>query len=147
MMKIGTTWTKLEEKGGVIICGMMGHFARDYRMRGKGQGKGRDEGKRQGKGKGSMAKGAVKKGSGKFGRFKGVRAGEQSDRGYQGQCWTCGRTGHKSSECRWEVDNVDDDDVGSITNGSDSQRSREQPESEMNYEVGGVWIVGNVEKS
>ena len=33
-------------------CGMMGHFARDCSMRGKGKGKGRDEGKGQDKGKG-----------------------------------------------------------------------------------------------
>ena len=60
-------------------CGMMGHFARDCTMRDKGKGKGRDEGKGQGKGKGKMVKGAGTKGSGKFRRFKGRHAGEQSD--------------------------------------------------------------------
>ena len=117
-------------------CGMMGHFARDFRMRGKGKGKAKDEGKGQIKGEGKMEKGAGKKGPGKCGRFKGGRAGEQNDRGYQGQCWTCSKTGHGSSECRWGVDNVDEDDA-------DSQRSWEQPESEKDR---GVWIVGNVEE-
>ena len=38
--------------------------------------------------------------------------------------------------------------MGSIMNGSgsNSQRSGEQPESEMDDEVGGVAIVGNVEE-
>ena len=90
----------------------------------------RDDGTRRERLQNKMVKGAGKKGSGKFGRL----AGEQSARGYQGQCLTCGRTELKSSECR-------------IRNGSGShsQGSGEQPESEMDDEVGGVWIVGNVE--
>ena len=93
-------------------CWMMGHFAKDCRMKGRGKGKGRDEGRRHVKGKGKVAEGAGIKG---FGKSRGVQ-GEQKGWGYQGQCWTCGRTGHKSSVC--EVDNVDEDDGGSIRNGS-----------------------------
>ena len=38
-------------------CGMMGHFARDCRTKGKGKGKGKEEGKGYGKGKGKTMKG------------------------------------------------------------------------------------------
>ena len=81
------------------------------------------------KGESKTVKGAGKKGSGKSGGFKG----EQTGWGYQGQCWTCGKIGDKSSECRWEVDNVDEDDADS-------------PESEKDDEVGGVWVVGSAEE-
>ena len=117
-------------------CWMMGHFARDCRTRRKGKGKGKDEGKGIGKGKGKMVKGAGKKGLGKSGRFKGRRAGEQNDRGYQERCCSCGKTGHMSSECRWGVDNVDYDDMDSHC--SSNRRSGEQPESERDSDVGGV---------
>ena len=92
-------------------------------------------------------KGTGRKGVGKSGRFKGGR-GEQNDRGYQGQCWSCGKTGHKSSECRWRDDNVDDDDddFDSYSSSSSSRRSGDQPESEKDSDVGGVWIVDNVEE-
>ena len=127
-------------------CGMMGHFARDCRTRSKGKWKGKDEGKGYGKGKGKTMKGTGKKGAGKSGRFKGGR-GEQNDQGYQGRCWSCGKTGHQSSECRCGVDNVDDDDdeVDSYSSSS-GRRSGDQPESEKGSDVGGVWIVGNVEE-
>ena len=125
-------------------CGMMGHFARDCRTKGKGKGKGKDEGKGYGKGKGKTMKGTGRKGAGKSGRFKGGR-GEQNDRGYQGQCWSCGKIGHKSSECRWGVDNVDDDDDELDGYGS-GRRGGDQSESEKGSDVGGVWIVGNVEE-
>ena len=125
-------------------CGMMGHFARDCRTKGKGKGKGKDEGKGCGKGKSKTMKGTGRKGAGKSRRFKGGR-GEQNDRGYQGQCWSCGKIGHKSSECRWGVDNVDDDADGLDGYGS-GRRSGDQSESEKGSDVGGVWIVGNVEE-
>ena len=114
---------------------MMGHIARDCRTKGNGKGKGRDGGKEYSEGKGRMVKGAGKKGSGQSGGLKG----EQKDWGYQGQCWTCGKIGHKSVKCPWEVGNVDEDDV-------DSRKSGGRSESEKDDEVGGVWIVGNVEE-
>ena len=119
-------------------CGMMGHFTRDCRTKGKGKGKGKEEGKGYGKGKGKTMKGTGRKGAGKSGRFKGGR-GEQNDRGYQGQCWSCGKIGHKSSECRWGVD----DEVDGYSSG---RRSGDQSGSEKGSDVGGVWIVGNVEE-
>ena len=134
----GEDWDNVDEvrrETRCYNCGMLGHVAKDCRMKGKGKGKGRDEGKGSAKGRGQTVKGAGKKGSGKSGGFKG----EQKGWGYQGQCWTCGMTGHKSSECRWEVDNVDEDDA-------ESRRSGERYESEKDDEVGGVWIVGNVEE-
>ena len=88
-------------------------------------------------------KGTGRKGAGKSGRFKGGR-GEQNDRGYQGQCWSCGKIGHKSSECRWRVDNVDVDDE-EADGYSSGRRSGDQSEAEKVSDVGGVWIVGNVE--
>ena len=89
-------------------------------------------------------KGTGRKGADKSGRCKGGR-GEQNDRGYQGQCWSCGKIGHKSSECRWGVDNVDDDD--DVVDGySSGRRSGDQSESEKGSDVGGVWIVGNMEE-
>ena len=126
--------------------GMMGHIARDCKTRSEGNGKGKDEGKGYGKGKGKTMKGTGRKGASKSGRFKG-RRGEQNDRGYQGQSWSCEKTGHKSSECRWKVDNVDDDDDEVDSHSSSSgRRSGDQPESEKGSDVGGMWIVGNVEE-
>ena len=125
---------------------MLGHFARDCRTKGKGKGKGKDEGKGYGKGKGKTTKETGRKGAGKLGRFKGGR-GEQNCRGYQGQCWSCGKIEHKSSECRWRVDNVHDDDEEVDSKSSSSgRRSGDQPESEKGNDVGGLWIVGNVEE-
>ena len=31
--------------------------------------------------------------------------------GYQGHCWTCGKIGHKSSECRLGVAGIDEEDA------------------------------------
>ena len=134
---------EVRRDGRCYNCGMKGHLARDCRTRSKGKGKGKDAGKGYGKGKGNVVKGAGKKGLGKSRRFKGGRAGEHTDLGYQGQCLSCGKTGHRSSECRWGVDHVDDDDLDSHS--SSSRRSGEQPESEKDSDVGGVWIVANVE--
>ena len=125
-------WEDVDEVRGDKRCynyGMMGRLARDCRMNGKGEGEGREGGKGYAKGESKTVNGARKKGSGKSGGFKG----EQKGWGYQGQCWTCGKIGDKSSECRWEIDNVDEDDADS-------------PESEKDDEVGGVWVVGSAEE-
>ena len=44
---------------------------------------------------------------------------------------------------------MDDDDheVDSYSSNSSSRRSGDQPESEKDSDVGGVWIVGNVEET
>ena len=59
------------------------------------------------------------------------------------QCLSCCRTGHKSSERRWGVDNVDDDDHEVVCHSSSSSSgstlsSRDQPESKIGNDVGGV---------
>ena len=51
--------------------------------------------------------------------------------GYPGQCYGCGKICHKAVECMANVDLVDD--------GQDDEDNKDQ-------EVGGVWMVGGVEK-
>ena len=98
-------------------CGGWGHMARECATEAKGKGKGNDS-KGKGKGKGNDSKGKGK-GKGDDGKGKG--------KGYQGTCWTCGKVGHKSHECR--------------------SRSAYSVEEEIVEEadVGGVWTIGNVE--
>ena len=109
-------------------CGMIGHFARNYKTKGKDKKKGKDEDKGYYEGKGKTMKGTGRKGAGKSGRLKGGR-GEQNDRGYQRQNWSCGKIGHRSSESRWRVDNDDDDD-DEVDGYSSGRRSGDQSESE-----------------
>ena len=104
-------WGNVDEVQREKMC--YNHIARDCRTKGNGKGKGRDGGKEYSEGKGEIVKGAGKNGSGQSGGLKG----EQKDWGHQGQYWTCGKIGHKSFECRWEVDNVDEDDVDSRKSG------------------------------
>ena len=68
-------------------CGMMGHFARDCKWKGKGNGKGGDGSNGYTIGKVKTMKGAGKIGSGKSVGHKGG-----------GRCWRCGRVGLKSAE-------------------------------------------------
>ena len=42
-----------------------------------------------------------KRDGGKFGGYKGGAPVKSKGGGYQGQCWTSGNVGHKSSERRW----------------------------------------------
>ena len=84
-------------------CGLMGHIARDCRGYGKGKGKGKYGGKGYTKGKNKTGNG--KKDGGKFGGYKGVVPGKSNGVLYR----TWGRSGNKSSECRWEVAGVDEE--------------------------------------
>ena len=70
------------------------------------------------------------KGQGKAdGKTKGYNKGKSGGKGYMGTCWTCGKLGHKSNECNnMLVDAVD---------------GRQAVEDTV--EVGGVWMIGNVE--
>ena len=88
-------------------------------------------------------KGTGRKGAGKSGRSKGGR-GEQNDRGYQGQCWSCCKTGHKSSECRWEVDRVDDDGdemivIAAVADGVEINQSPRRAVMLVEYGSLGTW--------
>jgi hypothetical protein len=89
-------------------CQGYGHFSRDCATKqpDKGKGKGKSQGHEKGKGKGKPDKG---KGKGKT-----------------ITCWTCGKDGHRSTECPTKVQSVDD-----------------EPEEEV--PIGGVWMIGAVE--
>ena len=101
----------------------MGHFAMESRRKGKGQGKGRDESK--GHAQANLLDTRED--------FREIRkAGDTKER-----CWTCGRFGHKSAECRWGVAGIEEEDA-------DCRRSGGQLEPEEDGKVGGVWIAGNV---
>ena len=54
--------------------------------------------------------------------------GTSKGKGYQGECWNCGKVGHKSNECtKMMVDNVMEEVV------------------DEECEVGGLWMIGNLE--
>ena len=103
-------------------CGGHGHYARECptpKGKGKGKGKGKSDGytgkgKSHGKGENNYGKGA-KDGGGK---------------GFRGECWHCGRTGHRAQDC------PDAKPAAEIRN------VVEEPEE---TEVGGVWSIGCVE--
>ena len=100
-------------------CGGAGHFARECPTQRVGKGSKGDKGKGKGKG-GEKGKGGKAAG----GKGKGF--------GYQGTCFNCGKVGHKAAECRGarRTYNVDEEN--------------DEAEEEVG-EVGGVWLVGNVE--
>ena len=112
-------------------CRTMGHVARDCIRKGEGKGKGGDGGKGYAKGEGNTMK--------RFRRSQGRTFGRTEKMVYRGECWTCGRIGQKSVECRRRVGGVEEEDV-------DHRISGEEPESEEDGDAGGVWIVGNVEE-
>ena len=117
---------------------MMGHFGKDESRKDQGKGKGGDGSKRCAKGKGKTMTGAGKTGSGKSGGHKGGPSEEANSCRYQGSCWTNGRVGHQWAECRWRVAGVEEEDVDC--------RKSEDNLTEEDEEVGGVWIVWNVEE-
>ena len=119
-------------------CRMMELFAKDFRRKGKGKGRGSDGSKAYAKGKGKTINGAWKTGANISGGHKGGLLRESKNWEYQGRCLTCGRIGHTSAECLWGLAGVEEEDY-------DWRRSAGQSESEEDGEVGGVWIVGNVE--
>ena len=113
------------------FCGMYGHFARECPNKGKGKGHfvGKDAGKgfgqtqwsggkdgNKGFGKGygeagGKAKGGYSKGN--FGKGAwGFRGGKAQGKGYQGECWKCGKIGHKAAECGMLVGTVQDEEQG-----------------------------------
>ena len=127
-------------------CHGYGHYARDCPTKVKGKGKaskGGDKGKGKAKGKGAQGddwryKGGVKSsgysfqqhsGGGKGGAYEHWQynpKGKSKGKGYQGVCWTCGKIGHKASECTAM-------DTNCVENDGD-----------QTVEIEGMWDVGNV---
>lgn len=99
-------------------CQGWGHASRecpsDRQNKGGGKSKGKGKGPDKGAGKG------VKGGNDVGAKGKG--------KGYQGTCYTCGKTGHKAWECRSRSVNAVQEEVG-----------------EEVVEIGTVWNVGHVE--
>jgi hypothetical protein len=112
-------------------CGGMGHFARECPTAVKGKGKGSEYGKGGMKGaKGGYGKGGMKGadyGKGK-GFAKGVGKGKSFGKGFVGECWSCGQTGHRSDQCRktWAIE-------------------EETAEVAQVEEIGGVWQIGSID--
>jgi hypothetical protein len=138
-----------------FTCKGFGHFSRECPnhtiggKNGKGGGKGYNGGGGQfGKGgKGDGGKGSGKgyvPWSGNKGNFqgnlqqgnfqKGGGKGQWNQNngkgGYQGTCFTCGKVGHKSNECRSNVNGVESGPVEA---------------EQCSVEIGGIWNICNVE--
>jgi hypothetical protein len=105
-------------------CGGEGHMSRVCPTQPKDKGKGKGPG---GKGFGKGKTGGKDAGKGGKGGDKG------KGKGYQGTCFRCGKVGHKQTECYARIQNVEE------------EWAEEGGEEEEPTEVGGVWLVGNVE--
>ena len=103
MTKIGTTWTKFEERGGA-------QFRDDGTLRERLQNErqGQRERKRRRQGACSKAK-WQKEQEGKVQASPELSKENRKVGDIAESAGHCGRTGHTSSECRWGVDNVDED--------------------------------------
>ena len=112
-------------------CNQWGHFSRDCPKKGKGKGKGNQENQSQ-----------YMKGSGKGGKSQEGGKGQGKGlgnwgKGFSGQCFTCGKTGHRAAECR----------SGGRTFAVEQQNEEvsvewlPDSESETSREVGSVWMM------
>ena len=117
-------------------CGGQGHFARECPTRlkrGKGGSNSNSKDESQGpKGQSFTGSKGLGKGNGKS-NFQSKGHGKGA-KGYQGDCWKCGKKGHKQWECQmvssehgYEGEENSEDDVG-------------------NVDVGGIWMLANVEE-
>jgi hypothetical protein len=105
-------------------CGQPGHPARLCPNKGKGKGKGFSPGKGAGKGGG-------KQGWAPFNPNYQSNFAKGLGKGYQGSCFNCGQKGHKAAEC--------------TTKRTNSVEATEEEEG-ITKEVGGVWLMGHVDK-
>jgi len=120
-------------------CGGYGHLARDcatpVEAKGKGKGKKGDSWGKGGKGGDGKGKGADGKGKGNQYWSKGAGKGQggagKAGGGYQGTCWKCGQVGHKAAEC-W-------------VRTAAAVETEETEKEEAEVELGGVWMIGQVE--
>jgi hypothetical protein len=123
--------------GSCFTCGGKGHPARLCPSE-KGN---------KGGGKGGGKKGFGKGGKGGFGGYDAGKGKGKSKGGFKGECWTCGKTGHRSNECRsgQQVNNVE----GQMYEEHHAPLEPEQQTRIING-VGGVWSmskqIGHVDK-
>jgi hypothetical protein len=104
-------------------CEGWGHFARECPSVTHGTAKGSAKGSDKGKGKGQ-------KGDGKGKGQKGDGKGSGKSGGFKGSCYTCGKQGHRSNECRSRNANA----------------VEEYPEEQEEIApVGGVWMIAAVD--
>jgi hypothetical protein len=117
-------------------CGGWGHTSRECPSRhGKGGDKGKGKGNFNGKGGG--------KDSGKGGKDGGK--GKSSGKGYQGTCFTCGKTGHKAWECRSGARRVGAVDEEDADDDDDHDKTPDKTVATGHVEINTVWSVGAVE--
>ena len=123
-----SSWEECEVNmtGRCCGCGGIGHPARLCPS--KGRGKGKAAGKSDAGWKGGGKGGGRYTGQGK-GPFGGWSKG--GGKGYQGDCWKCGKIGHKARECR----------LGMV---EEEGRKEEEEEEDEWKQCSGVWRIGNV---
>jgi hypothetical protein len=111
-------------------CGGSGHFSRDCATpeANKGKGKGNFKGKSTYPIKGGKGFGRTNN-DGYNGYYSNGPKGGGKGKGYQGECWRCGKVGHKAIECAVKIQEVGDDN---------------KEHSVHQVSVGSVWHIGCV---